>query len=140
MPSEPIMANGSPGDRLTTTRVLVPLLPGDLTRRVSSTRPRLERAKAREAKAKAKEEMVARVRAQASKEEGLRHRGRLPRLGALFVRVSTGRPNAPKTPSRKAKLQRLTRQGTLRWQRCAAFGAVRVRRRRGSALLAPLPG
>ena len=100
------MPNGSHGDGLTTTRVLIPMPPRDPTRRVSSMRPRLERARVREAKARAKEEMEARVRAQENKEEGLRHRGRLPRMGASSVRVSTGRPNAPKIPSRKAKLHR----------------------------------
>ena len=58
--------------------------------------PRLERAKVREAREKAKEEMEARVRAQSNKEEGLRHQDHLPTLGALSARVSTGRPNAPK--------------------------------------------
>ena len=63
------MANGSPGDRLTTTRVLVQPLPVVRTRRVSTTRTRLERAKVREARAKAREEMVAKARVQA-KEKG----------------------------------------------------------------------
>ena len=44
-----------------------------LARTVSCTHPRLERAKVREARARAKEEMAVRARAQASKEEG-RHR------------------------------------------------------------------
>ena len=66
-------------------------------------RTRRARTKVREAKAKAKEEMAARVRAQASKEEGLRHRDLLPRQDASSVMASTGRLNAPKIPSRRAR-------------------------------------